>query len=270
MELDLNNITEQEEYEILLEIPDDQDVITSRISLKLLFIWSFYEFNKSKLEKVNKNISNLELLLKKSENIINSLNEPFSNIELMENAYNAEEMIRDTSKGYLTNNKKKDNKISLVSKYEGIIASKTEQLMSGALSKNFNNNYKIDTEFQSILILRILLLILLIICFLNTVVYSEMVNLLFIIAMFVIVSTSYFTSNSLYYSSVVIKISIFLVLYDVIFLAFHTGSTQLLSFYIGFLTIINFIGFVLKVCLVICSIVLKVKIEKIVEKEEIA
>ena len=89
----------------------------------------------NKLEKVNKNINNLESLLKKSDNIIESLNEPFSNIELMENVFNAEEMIRDTSKGYLTNNKKKEPKKSLMSKYEEIIANKTEQLIKGSSSK---------------------------------------------------------------------------------------------------------------------------------------
>ena len=96
-----------------------------------------------------------------------------------------------------------------------------------------------------------------------------MVNLLLLTIMFIIVSSEYISSNSIYYSNILLQISIFIVLYDVIFLVFHTGSSQLLSLYFGFLTIINFIGFVLKVCLVICSIVIKVKIEKNIEKEEV-
>ena len=92
-----------------------------------------------------------------------------------------------------------------------------------------------------------------------------MVNLLLLTIMFIIVSSEYISSNSIYYSNILLQISIFIVLYDVIFLVFHTGSSQLLSLYIGFLTIINFIGFVL----VICSIVIKVKIEKNIEKEEV-
>jgi uncharacterized membrane protein len=59
-----------------------------------------------------------------------------------------------------------------------------------------------------------------------------------------------------------------MVAYDILYLCFHTGSTQIEGLYIGILVIINLIAFLLKVIYIICAIVLKVKVQRSQEEKE--
>ena len=78
--------------------------------------------------------------------------------------------------------------------------------------------------------------------------------------MYLIISTKRIYENASYYTTLLIQLTLGLTLYDIIFYIFHTASTQLHGFLIGFLVILNLFGFGIKLLLIIACIVLKVKV----------
>ena len=83
--------------------------------------------------------------------------------------------------------------------------------------------------------------------------------------MLVIISTKLIHTQPEIYSNVLIYLGAFMIIYDVIFLAFHTASSQIEGFYVGLLVIINLIGFVIKLIIVVSAIVIKVDSSKSAE-----
>lgn len=73
--LDLNQISQQDEYEVLLEIPEENNInIASTIHTKITFIWSFYKLYEEQFIKSQKNINAYEALLEKTTMLLNNLN----------------------------------------------------------------------------------------------------------------------------------------------------------------------------------------------------
>jgi len=72
----LGMISNQEEYDVVLEIPDpeDENSITAKINAKIQFIWSFYKLYSEKLSQTEENIYNLQLSLQKKRTVLNHLN----------------------------------------------------------------------------------------------------------------------------------------------------------------------------------------------------
>lgn len=86
--------------------------------------------------------------------------------------------------------------------------------------------------------------------------------------MIFIVSSSKIHRETEYYSNILIELSIIMLLYDIVFLVFHTGLSQLNGPYTKFLSIINIIGFVIKIILLISFVVIKVEGKKKKEANE--
>lgn len=72
----LGMIANQEEYDVVLEIPDteDENIIIAKINAKIQFIWSFFKLYTDKLSKSEENIYNLQLSLQKKKNVLSHLN----------------------------------------------------------------------------------------------------------------------------------------------------------------------------------------------------
>lgn len=84
--------------------------------------------------------------------------------------------------------------------------------------------------------------------------------------MYIIISSKLIHVKPEVYSNVLIYLGIFMIIYDIIFLAFHTASSQIEGFYVGFLVILNLIGFCIKLIILVSAIVIRVDSRK--EKEE--
>ena len=72
----LGMINNQEEYDVVLEIPDMQndEEISATINAKIQFIWSFYRFYSDKLNLTEENIYNLQISLQQKRVILKHLN----------------------------------------------------------------------------------------------------------------------------------------------------------------------------------------------------
>lgn len=74
----LDTITNQEEYDVLLEIPDEDDekIINAKINSKINFIWSTYKHHQDQHTKSEKALNQYKNLLEKSNQLLENLNEP--------------------------------------------------------------------------------------------------------------------------------------------------------------------------------------------------
>ena len=72
----LGMIANQEEYDVVLEIPDpdDENSVSAKINAKIQFIWSFFRLYSEKLSKTEENIYNLQLSLQKKRTLLGHLN----------------------------------------------------------------------------------------------------------------------------------------------------------------------------------------------------
>ena len=68
-----------------------------------MFIWSYFQYYSTLASKSESNARSIKASLEKSENLLGSLNEPFS-IATFENMQSGDYMIRDTSKSKLQKN----------------------------------------------------------------------------------------------------------------------------------------------------------------------
>lgn len=69
-------IGNQDEYDVILEIPDysvEEYNICAKINAKIQFIWSYYKFYNEKLLKTEENIYNLQLALQKKRAVLTHL-----------------------------------------------------------------------------------------------------------------------------------------------------------------------------------------------------
>jgi hypothetical protein len=133
----------QEEYEVLLEIPEDVDpsshraVRETRITTKILFIWSMQEFYNDQIIKSEKSLKTYKTFLEKNEHLIESLNEPFR-LGVFEDIVHGGEIIRDTSKSVLQKSKKTANSTqnTIANSVDVFIFDKTDQFVREKLSKS--------------------------------------------------------------------------------------------------------------------------------------
>lgn len=79
----LESIERQEEYELELEIPDDNDenIIMAKINAKVHFIWSMYKYYQDMLTKSERVLNNCTAMLQKTNRLLENLNEPFKYLE---------------------------------------------------------------------------------------------------------------------------------------------------------------------------------------------
>lgn len=155
VELDLNKINEQDDFELTLEIPENENDNNSpnitKITSKAMFIWSYFQYYTDLVLKSENNVRSFKASLEKSENIINSLNEPF-NLNVYDNIIDNDYMIRDSSDSKL---QKKDlvSSVNVKSSFnntfvnakptiptnDNFIFNKTNQYIKEKLSKKYIN-----------------------------------------------------------------------------------------------------------------------------------
>ena len=72
----LNRITNQDEYDAMLEIPDENDekLIIMNVKAKIRFIWSYLQLFQDLLIKSEKSLYAYEKALRKSTQVIDYLN----------------------------------------------------------------------------------------------------------------------------------------------------------------------------------------------------
>jgi hypothetical protein len=86
----LYKIERQDEYDLELEIPDenDENVNMAKINAKIQFIWSIYKYYQDLLTKSERVLQNCQAMLQKTNRLLENLNEPFKYMEAMENRDN--------------------------------------------------------------------------------------------------------------------------------------------------------------------------------------
>ena len=72
----LNLIQKQEEYDVLLEVPDmnDEKEVHAKINAKIQFIWSLHKFYSDELVKSEERFNNIKNLIYQKQNILKNLN----------------------------------------------------------------------------------------------------------------------------------------------------------------------------------------------------
>ena len=82
----LDTIEKQEEYDLELEIPDEEDekVINAKINAKIRFIWSIYKYYQDLYTKSERSLQNYNSQLQKTYQLLDSLNEPMKYLIMAE------------------------------------------------------------------------------------------------------------------------------------------------------------------------------------------
>lgn len=72
----LNLIERQEEYDVLLEVPDlnNSEDVYAKINAKIQFIWSLHKFYNDELVKSEERFNNIKALINSKQNVLNNLN----------------------------------------------------------------------------------------------------------------------------------------------------------------------------------------------------
>lgn len=131
----LDKIERQDEYDLELEIPDENDekIITAKINAKIRFIWSWYKYYQDLYTKSEKHLQNYTNTIQRTNNLLENLNEPLKYFEVVEdNEYQKEfskkekEIIFIKQLGSVMDHKKQ---------YE--VADKLENMIKNTFSNNF-------------------------------------------------------------------------------------------------------------------------------------
>ncbi len=95
----LVKIERQDEYDLELEIPDDNDdnVIMAKINAKIQFIWSIYKYYQDQLTKSERVLQNCQAMLTKTNKLLENLNEPMKYIEASQDRFVPVEIARPES-----------------------------------------------------------------------------------------------------------------------------------------------------------------------------
>jgi len=72
----LNLIERQDEYDVLLEVPDinDETDIYAKINAKIQFIWSLHKFYSDELVKSEDNFNKIKTLISAKQQVLSNLN----------------------------------------------------------------------------------------------------------------------------------------------------------------------------------------------------
>jgi hypothetical protein len=73
----LDQLTNQEEYEAVLEIQDEDLIVKAKITAKIKFIWSYYKLYESMYNQSEKRMNNLKNSLDKINQMLENLNRMF-------------------------------------------------------------------------------------------------------------------------------------------------------------------------------------------------
>ena len=75
----LDLIQKQEEYDVLLEVPDpnDENEVYAKINAKIQCIWSLYTYYSEELQKSGERCDNLKTLVYQKQTILKNLNGKF-------------------------------------------------------------------------------------------------------------------------------------------------------------------------------------------------
>jgi myo-inositol-1-phosphate synthase len=86
----LDKIENQEEYDVLLEIPDEHDekIINAKINAKIKFFWSMYKYFQDLYAKSEKILGQYKNLIEKSNLLLENLNEPMKFFTAVEDNVN--------------------------------------------------------------------------------------------------------------------------------------------------------------------------------------
>ncbi len=131
----LDRIERQEEYDLELEIPDenDENLIMAKINAKIQFIWSVYKYYQDLSTKNERTLQNCANMLQKTTSLLENLNEPFKFVEFVgnknENSWNVEESTPNKIQ-YKTSAGHQDH----TQQYE--VADKLENFIKTSFSKN--------------------------------------------------------------------------------------------------------------------------------------
>ncbi len=133
VQFDLDKIDKQEDYDVTLEIPDDesskQSAISSKINCKITFIWSYFEYYQELFNKSERNSKSYKSLLDKNNSLLDNLNEPFKNV-LFEDIYAMNEIAVRETKTTIKQEEEKNNK-----SLDDIISFQTEKFLKDKFSK---------------------------------------------------------------------------------------------------------------------------------------
>lgn len=82
MKFSLNLIERQDEYDVLLEVPDinDEGEIYAKINAKIQFIWSLHKFYNDELVKSEDNFNKIKTLISAKQQVLSNLNGRFLKI----------------------------------------------------------------------------------------------------------------------------------------------------------------------------------------------
>lgn len=88
----LDRIEKQEEYDLELEIPDENDdrIIMAKINAKIKFVWSVYKLYQDKLNKSERLLQNYNNMLQKTNKLLENLNEPMRFFQAVEEKYDSD------------------------------------------------------------------------------------------------------------------------------------------------------------------------------------
>lgn len=76
VQFDLSKMDNQDEYDVVLEIPDEDndDIINSKINSRITFVWSNFQLYQEMLSRCERNVNGYKNLLDKSNVLIDNLN----------------------------------------------------------------------------------------------------------------------------------------------------------------------------------------------------
>ena len=168
-EIPLSSITNQDEYDLDLEITnkENEKEIVLTIKINMTFIWSFEEKYQIELDLTKKKIDKLSNIVERSKKIRDSLDKPFSIFSQIE---------EDIKKNNVPGNKKRGSSVQ-------------EYAWADKIEGNIKSTLNMKTLKWG-WFTKLLLLILLVLSFLNMFTRADFVNILLPVYMLAIFSTS--------------------------------------------------------------------------------
>jgi hypothetical protein len=234
----LDRIERQEEYELELEIPDedDENLIMAKINAKIQFIWSIYKYYQDMYTKNERALQNCNIMLQKTTRLLENLNEPFKFVEMVGSGLpqvsNKEEENRKDAPSKIVYKKQEPSHVQLrpqahpehADQYQ--MADKIENLIKTSFSKNSLILDKPNIPWMGWIKLFIISLILL--GFINSFERSDFLNILVPTVILVIFYTTLNNSVSRYLQMFLIAILV-TVAYDFLWLIFSSGVRRLIN-----------------------------------------
>ncbi len=234
----LDRIERQEEYELELEIPDEDDdnLIMAKINAKIQFIWSIYKYYQDMYTKNERALQNCNTMLQKTTRLLENLNEPFKFVEMAGTGVpqiSKEEENRKEVASKILYKKQEPSHVQLrpqahpenTDQYQ--MADKIENLIKTTFSKKLLILDKPNIQWMGWIKLFIITLIIL--GFINTFERSDFLNILVPTVILVIFYTTLNNNVSRYLQMFLIAIVV-TVAYDFLWIIFSSGVSKIFFF----------------------------------------